>query len=100
MGWCAPALAPWLEQTLEACSRSLFKASFGVLGCGGSIPLLYDLEKMFPSAQFVVTGVCGPNSNAHGPNEFLHIDYCKKLMYVVGKVAAKQAQVLTHKAHL
>ena len=100
MGWHSAPLQPWLGGLLQECSQELFKESCHEMGGGCSIPLLVELEKMFPSAQLVVTGVLGPESNAHGPNEFLHIDYCKKLMCVVGKVAAKQAQVLSQKAHL
>jgi hypothetical protein len=43
------------------------------MGEGGSIPFIGMLGKRFPEAQFLITGVLGPHSNAHGPNEFLHI---------------------------
>ena len=43
-------------------------------------------NEKFPEAQFVITGVLGPYSNAHGPNEFLHIPYAKKLTSCVGMI--------------
>ena len=47
------------------------------------------LSKLWPKAQFVVTGILGPNSNAHGPNEFLHLDYCRKLICCITKVVSE-----------
>ena len=72
-GWNAPALAPWLEQSLARASQAAFGAPPAYMGEGGSIPFMAMLGEKFPQAQFVVTGVLGPHSNAHGPNEFLHI---------------------------
>ena len=87
-GWDAPATEPWLE---NACDRES-KAMFGQPPCyifeGGSIPFLGMLQDMFPTAQFCVTGVLGPHSNAHGPNEFLDIDYCKRVVVCVAGVLA------------
>ena len=58
-----------------------------------SIPFLGLLRSLWPKGQFIVTGVLGPQSNAHGPNEFLHIDYCKKLTcsmaYILAKLSRK-----------
>jgi len=50
--------------------------------------LLAMLGAKFPQAQFLITGVLGPHSNAHGPNEFLHIGYAKKLTACVADVIA------------
>ena len=72
-GWNAPALAPWLEQSLARASEAAFGAPPAYMGEGGTIPFMAMLGEKFPQAQFVVTGVLGPHSNAHGPNEFLHI---------------------------
>ena len=72
-GWNAPALAPWLEASLARASQSAFGAPPAYMGEGGTIPFMAMLGEKFPQAQFVVTGVLGPHSNAHGPNEFLHI---------------------------
>jgi di/tripeptidase len=46
------------------------------------------LGAKFPAAQFLITGVLGPASNAHGPNEFLHIPTGKRLTACVAKVLA------------
>ena len=87
-GWNAPELAPWLEQALNAASRSLFGAPVGFIGQGGTIPLMSMLSQGFPKAQMMVCGVLGPKSNAHGPNEFLHVPYAKKLTAAVAQVIA------------
>jgi acetylornithine deacetylase/succinyl-diaminopimelate desuccinylase-like protein len=87
-GWNAPDLAPWLEDTLNAASRAHFGAPVGYIGQGGTIPLMSMLQKGFPSAQMMVCGVLGPKSNAHGPNEFLHVPYGKKLTAAVAQVVA------------
>jgi acetylornithine deacetylase/succinyl-diaminopimelate desuccinylase-like protein len=72
-GWNAPPLAPWLEKSIQAASRATFGKPAALMGEGGSIPFIGMLGKRFPKAQFLITGVLGPHSNAHGPNEFLHI---------------------------
>ncbi len=87
-GWNAPDLAPWLERTLNDASNAHFGAPLGYIGQGGTIPLMSMLQKGFPSAQMMVCGVLGPKSNAHGPNEFLHVPYAKKLTAAVAQVVA------------
>jgi len=87
-GWNAPELSSWLEAALNAASKSHFGAPVGYIGQGGTIPLMSMLQKGFPAAQMVVCGVLGPKSNAHGPNEFLHIDYGKRLTAAVAQVIA------------
>jgi acetylornithine deacetylase/succinyl-diaminopimelate desuccinylase-like protein len=72
-GWNAPSFAPWLEDALEATSQAVYGNGFRAFGEGGSIPFMGMLGETFPSAQFVITGVLGPGSNAHGPNEFLDV---------------------------
>ena len=87
-GWNAPALSPWLEQSVDAASRTYFGAPPAYNGEGGTIPFMGMLGEKFPRAQFLITGVLGPHSNAHGPNEFLHIPTGKKLTMCVAKVVA------------
>ena len=87
-GWNAPALAPWLEESLAHASESAFGAPPAYMGEGGSIPFMAMLGARFPKAQFVVTGVLGPHSNAHGPNEFLHIPTGKRITRVIAQVLA------------
>jgi acetylornithine deacetylase/succinyl-diaminopimelate desuccinylase-like protein len=72
-GWNAPNLASWLAEAIDAASKTYFGNPSAAFGEGGSIPFMGMLGRKFPHAQFVVTGVLGPESNAHGPNEFLHI---------------------------
>lgn len=78
-GWHAPVALPWLQASLDRASRCTFGAPSALIGGGGGIPFLAMLSVRFPDAQFVVTGVLGPQSNAHGPNEFLHIPYTKRI---------------------
>ena len=87
-GWNAPALSPWLEQSLARASEAAFGAPPAYIGEGGSIPFMAMLGEKFPHAQFVVTGVLGPHSNAHGPNEFLHIPTGKRISAVIAQVLA------------
>jgi acetylornithine deacetylase/succinyl-diaminopimelate desuccinylase-like protein len=87
-GWNAPSLAPWLEDALNSASQSHYGAPCGYIGQGGTIPLMSMLQKSFPAAQMMVCGVLGPKSNAHGPNEFLHVPYGKKLTAAVAQVMA------------
>jgi acetylornithine deacetylase/succinyl-diaminopimelate desuccinylase-like protein len=87
-GWNAPDLAPWLETALNDASNTHFGAPVGYIGQGGTIPLMSMLQKGFPAAQMMVCGVLGPKSNAHGPNEFLHVPYGKRLTAAVAQVIA------------
>ena len=87
-GWNAPATAPWLKGLLDDASRSAFGRDAAWMGEGGTIPFMNMLGDFFPQAQFLITGVLGPQSNAHGPNEFLHIGYAKRLTEAVARVVA------------
>ncbi|HEV8312481.1 MAG TPA: M20 family metallopeptidase [Burkholderiaceae bacterium] len=87
-GWNAPALAPWLGDALNAASQAHFGAPVAFIGQGGTIPLMSLLQQGFPAAQMMVCGVLGPKSNAHGPNEFLHVPYGKRLTAAVAQVIA------------
>ncbi|MHB1616277.1 MAG: M20/M25/M40 family metallo-hydrolase [Metallibacterium sp.] len=110
-GWNAPALMPWLAQAVDAAARAAFGAPPAYMGEGGSIPFMGMLGEKFPDAQFLITGVLGPHSNAHGPNEFLHIPTGKRVSQAVAGVIAAHhdasAQGLTqggiaragHRAH-
>ncbi|PIT78351.1 M20 family metallopeptidase [Limnohabitans sp. JirII-31] len=87
-GWNAPDTASWFEQALNTASQAHFGAPCGYIGQGGTIPLMNMLSRGFPKAQMMVCGVLGPKSNAHGPNEFLHVPYAKKLTAAVAQVMA------------
>ncbi len=87
-GWEAPALAPWLAAGLDEVSSRWYGEPAAHMGEGGTIPFMGMLTDAFPQAQFVITGVLGPNSNAHGPNEFLHVPYAKKLTGCVADLLA------------
>ena len=78
-GWHASSLSGWLARSVETASQLAFGRSSASLGGGGGIPFLALLGERYPNAQFLVTGVLGPQSNAHGPNEFLHIPMAKRL---------------------
>jgi len=87
-GWNAPAFAPWLERAMEDASRAAFGKPAVCMGEGGSIPFMAMLGERFPEAQFLVTGVLGPGSNAHGPNEFLHLPTAERVTMCVAFVLA------------
>jgi acetylornithine deacetylase/succinyl-diaminopimelate desuccinylase-like protein len=87
-GWNAPPTAPWLKRLLEESSLAHFGKPVAYTGEGGTIPFMNMLGEKFPRAQFLITGVLGPHSNAHGPNEFLHIPYVKKLTGAVAGIVA------------
>jgi acetylornithine deacetylase/succinyl-diaminopimelate desuccinylase-like protein len=90
-GWNAPALSPWLERAVSRASEAYFGQPAAYMGEGGSIPFMGMLGEKFPAAQFLITGVLGPHSNAHGPNEFLHIPMGKRVSMVVADVVASHA---------
>ena len=85
-GWNAPTVAPWLEASMQKASQDYFGKPSMYMGTGGTIPFMGMLGEKFPEAQFLVTGLLGPNSNAHGPNEFLHIETGKRLTCCVAQV--------------
>jgi acetylornithine deacetylase/succinyl-diaminopimelate desuccinylase-like protein len=92
-GWNAPPLADWLGGATDAASREFYGKEACYLGIGGSIPFMHMIGQRFPQAQFLITGVLGPNANAHGPNEFLHVPFAKQLTCCLVRVlAAHHAQ--------
>jgi acetylornithine deacetylase/succinyl-diaminopimelate desuccinylase-like protein len=91
-GWHAPQTADWLSAAIEESSSKHYGKPAMWMGEGGTIPFMAMLGIKFPQAQFLITGVLGPHSNAHGPNEFLHIGYAKKLTACVADIIGKMAQ--------
>jgi len=87
-GWNAPESKPWLLEAIDKASKEYFGQMACSMGEGGSIPFMGMLGKQFPQAQFVITGVLGPQSNAHGPNEFLHIPFAKRLTCCISSIIA------------
>jgi acetylornithine deacetylase/succinyl-diaminopimelate desuccinylase-like protein len=90
-GWESPATSPWLLQSVHHASTTYFGKPAMFQGTGGSIPFMSMLGEKFPRAQFLITGVLGPGSNAHGPNEFLHLPTGVKLTACVAQVVADHA---------
>jgi acetylornithine deacetylase/succinyl-diaminopimelate desuccinylase-like protein len=91
-GWDAPAMAPWLEDSVQRASREFFSRDAMYMGTGGSIPFMGMLGERYPRTQFVVTGVLGPHANAHGPNEFLHLETARRVTACVAQVLADHAR--------
>jgi len=95
-GWNSPELEPWLATAVQEASLAIFEKPTLYQGEGGSIPFMGMLGERFPKAQFVITGVLGPNSNAHGPNEFIHLPFAQKITscvaYIVHSHATRPAQ--------
>lgn len=88
-GWNAPTMSPWLTRAIDDASQAFFDKPAMYMGEGGSIPFMGMLGEKFPGAQFMITGVLGPHSNAHGPNEFLHIEMGKRVTCCVARVIAE-----------
>ncbi len=91
-GWNAPATVPWLTDALDDASTAAFGSSARSFGEGGSIPFMGMLGEKFPDAQFVITGVLGPDANAHGPNEYLHLPTARKLTMAVAHLLDAHAR--------
>jgi acetylornithine deacetylase/succinyl-diaminopimelate desuccinylase-like protein len=89
-GWAAPKTEKWLEDAVDRASRTYFGKPAVTWGEGGSIPFMGMLGEKYPEAQFLITGVLGPHSNAHGPNEFLHIPTAKNLTACIAEVIAAE----------
>ncbi|PJD94964.1 MAG: peptidase M20 [Legionella sp.] len=85
-GWNAPEMASWLSCAVADASLAYYGKPAAYIGEGGTIPFMGMLGAQFPKAQFMITGVLGPHSNAHGPNEFLHLDMARKLTACVSHV--------------
>ena len=90
-GWDAPPVAAWLEASMNKASEAFFGKPSMYMGTGGTIPFMGMLGERFPEAQFLITGLLGPKSNAHGPNEFLHIESTLRLTACVARVLADHA---------
>jgi acetylornithine deacetylase/succinyl-diaminopimelate desuccinylase-like protein len=87
-GWNAPPMQTWLARAIDEASQRFYEQPAASMGEGGTIPFMAMLGRHFPEAQFLITGVLGPHSNAHGPNEFIHVPYAKKLTACVAHVIA------------
>ena len=91
-GWGAPSIAPWLQAAVDGASEAFFGSRACARGEGGTIPFMSMLGQRFPNAQFLITGVLGPESNAHGPNEFLHLPTAMRLTAATSHVLEALAE--------
>jgi acetylornithine deacetylase/succinyl-diaminopimelate desuccinylase-like protein len=91
-GWSAPATDAWLARSLDSASKAYFGREAAFMGEGGSIPFMAMLGERYPDAQFLVTGVLGPEANPHGPNEFLHLPTARRLTAAVAQIIADHAR--------
>ena len=91
-GWDAPVTDGWLAGAIDEASLAYFGRSARATGEGGTIPFMGLLGRRFPDAQFLATGVLGPESNAHGPNEFLHLPTARAITATVGHVLDAHAR--------
>jgi len=97
-GWHAPVISPVLEGILQESSHNFYGREALAMGEGGSIPFMGMIGKAFPEAQFVITGVLGPLSNAHGPNEFIHLEYAKRLTAAMFNCLSRCPELLEERA--
>jgi acetylornithine deacetylase/succinyl-diaminopimelate desuccinylase-like protein len=91
-GWNAPPTAPWLAEAVDEASTAGFGEPARMIGEGGTIPFMAMLGDKFPDAQFVITGVLGPGTNAHGPNEFLHLPTAKRVTTAIAHLLDAHAR--------
>ena len=91
-GWETPVLKPWLKTAIQEASEYYFGKEALAMGEGGTIPFMAMLGMKFPKAQFLITGILGPQSNAHGPNESLDIPAVKRLTGCISHIIAKEAE--------
>ncbi|PWV82063.1 Acetylornithine deacetylase/Succinyl-diaminopimelate desuccinylase [Prauserella marina] len=91
-GWNAPATAPWLADALGKVSDEVFGQPWRAVGLGGSIPFMGLLGEKYPRAQFLVTGALGPDSNAHVPDEWLHLDQARRVTEAVAHILDAHAR--------
>ncbi|MET0325689.1 MAG: M20/M25/M40 family metallo-hydrolase [Ilumatobacteraceae bacterium] len=90
-GWNAPPFVPWLRDALDEASTAAFGQPARTLGEGGTIPFMGMLGERFPTAQFVVTGVLLPDSNAHGPDEYLHLPTARRITECIARLLGAHA---------
>ncbi|SFP82019.1 Acetylornithine deacetylase/Succinyl-diaminopimelate desuccinylase [Amycolatopsis arida] len=91
-GWNAPDSAPWLSAALQRVSDQVFGAPSRSIGLGGSIPFMGLLAERYPAAQFLVTGALGPDSNAHVPDEWLHVPHAQRVTEAVAHILHAHAR--------
>ncbi len=91
-GWNAPPTSDWLQTAVDEASQSLWGRPSSAMGEGGTIPFMGMLGERFPDAQFLITGVLGPGSNAHGPNEFLHLPMARGIAATVSRILDAHAR--------
>lgn len=89
-----PNKSPHFKQSINRASEAVYGKRALQIGCGGTIPFMGTLGRQFPRTQFFITGVLGPQSNAHGPNEFLEVEYAKQLTACVSIVLSDHARAL------
>jgi len=86
-GWNAPEVKEDLEVAVATACESYFDGRhLGFTGIGGTIPLLEMLQGLFPAANLLCTGVLGPDTNMHGPNEMLPMEYTKKFTACIAMI--------------
>ncbi|HCY86837.1 MAG TPA: peptidase M20 [Desulfobacteraceae bacterium] len=87
-GWNMPDMGDALFNRVVDTAEKCYGHKPAYVVQGGTIPLMDMLSRRLPSAKFLITGVLGPNANAHGPNEFLHLPYVKRLTAAVARIIA------------
>ena len=85
-GWKLNPLPAHITDSVDNASKAYFGKGYAVLGEGGSIPFVMDLQKALPDSAFIVSGILGPGNNAHGPNENLVIDYANKFTMCMAQI--------------
>lgn len=90
--WVSPELSAPVAQAISDASTAYFGNDAVYLGEGGGIGFVPLMSKMFPKAQFVLTGLVGPDSNAHAANESMHIPTAKKITCCIAHILQAHCQ--------
>ena len=78
-GWILKKLDSKINESFMKSSMFLFGSECYNLGSGITIPFVNMLNEKYKNCNMFVSGLLGPKSNAHSPNECLNIDYSIKL---------------------
>ncbi|MEZ6189463.1 MAG: hypothetical protein R3F62_31245 [Planctomycetota bacterium] len=78
-GWSYEAQGPAFDAA-ERAYRDAFGKDLVRIGVGGSIPFITLFAERFPTTPLILNGVMDPQTNAHGPNESLHVGLFGKVV--------------------
>ena len=88
-GFCAPDLPANVKEIVNSCCHRVHNKYPLYTGEGGSIPFMGIFAEHFPSASFLLVGICGLCNNAHAANEYLELEQCNKFTASLALILSK-----------